>query len=192
MFTQYISYPSLYASEIFIKIAYNFSKWQNNPVYDIQFNILRYDTDIPDPREQVKSTNYNLVQQIVQPEPHNVSMATLSFQRPFNSSGLYLAVQDVGSCGDILRFQVYYEQCPSMIIGLVIYPAVPLPVRNSYMTARGSAVCAANARNSSHFEFRAFDDGRCERSVTCECLPGYVEEQQRISETNVLVSQCKG
>jgi hypothetical protein len=126
------------------------------------------------------------------PAVGNVTVVTLSFQRPSNSSGLYLALQDVGSCGDIMRFQVYYEQCPSVIVGLVIYPAVPLPVKNSLIAAEGSAVCAANARNSSHLEFRVFDDGECERSVICECLPGYVEEQQLIAGINVLVSQCKG
>lgn len=195
LFTQYISYPSLCASEIeiFIKIDYNFSKCRNNPVCDITyFNVLRYDTDSLSPREQVKSTNYNLIQQIEQPISYNATTATISFQRPSNSSGLYLAVQDVGSCGNIIRIQVYYEQCPSMIIGLVIYPALPLPVKSSLIAAEGSAVCATNARNSSNLEFRAFGNGKCERSVTCECLPGYVEDQQLISGTNLLVSQCKG
>ena len=194
LFTQYISYPSLYASEIFIKIDYNFSKCQNNPVCDIPyFNVLHFDTDSPSPREQVKSSNYNLIQQIEQPISDNATTATIPFQRPSNSSGLYLAVQDVGSCGNIMRIKVYYELCPSMIVGLVIYPALPLPVKSSLLVAaEGSAVCAANARNTSGLEFRAFGDGECERSVTCKCLPGYVEEQQLISGTNLLISQCKG
>ena len=91
-----------------------------------------------------------------------------------------------------MQIQVYYEQCPSMTVGLVLYPALPLPVRNSHIAANGTAVCAANARNLSRLEFRAFGDGECERSVMCECLPGYVEEQRLISGTNTLVSQCKG
>ena len=91
-----------------------------------------------------------------------------------------------------MRIQVYYEQCPSKIVGLVTYPALPLPGKGSLVAAEGSAVCAANAKNSSHLEFRAFSDGECERSVTCECLPGYVEEQQLFSGTNPLASWCKG
>lgn len=193
LFTQYISYPSLYASEIFIKLAYDFSKCRNNPGCDVPyFSVLRYDTDIPNPREQVRSTNYNLIQQIEQPATDDATTVTISFQRLSNSSGLYLAAQDVGSCGDIIQIQVYYEQCPSMVVGLVIYPALPLPIKGSLAVAEGSAVCAANARNSSRLEFRAFSDGDCERSVTCECVPGYVEERQLIPGTSLLMSQCRG
>lgn len=193
MFTQYISYPSLYASEIFVRIAYNFSECHNNPVCDIPyFKVLHYDTDSLNPREQVKSTNYDLIKQIEQPNSDNATTATISFKRPSNSSGLYLAVQDVGSCGYIMRIQIYYEQCPSKIVGLVTYPALPLPGKGSLVAAETSAVCAANAKNLSHLEFRAFSDGECERSVICECLPGYVEEQQLFSGTDLVVSQCKG
>ena len=193
LFMQYISYPSLYTSEIFVRITYNFSKCRDNPTCDTQyFNVLRYNADSPNPQERVKSTNYDLIKQIEQPALIGLTSATISFQRPSNSSGLYLAVQDVGSCGIIMRIQVYYEQCPSKIVGLVIYPALPLPARSSLTTAEGSAVCASNAKNSSILEFRAFNDGECERSVICECLPGYVEEQQVFPGTTLLVSQCKG
>ena len=193
LFTQYISYPSSSANEIFVRITYNFSECRDYPMCHITyFNVLRYDTNSQSPQERVKSINYNLIKRVEQPSQSDEITATVSFQRPSDSTGLYLALQDVGSCGVIFRIQVYYEQCPSKVVGLVTYPALPLPARNGPATAVGYAVCALHAENSSLLEFRAFRDGECERTVTCECSPGYMEEQQLIAGTTLLVSQCRG
>lgn len=192
LLTQYISYPSSVGNEIFVRITYDFSKCRDDPSCGITyFNVLQYHANSPSPQDQVETSNYNLIKQVEQPSLVNRAIATVSFQRP-SINGLYIAVQDLGSCGLISQIQVYYEQCPSKVVGLVIYPTLPLPGRNSVTATEASAVCAPNARNISRLEFKAFGDGECERTVMCECLPGYMEEQVLVSDTNLSVSACQG
>ena len=192
VFTQYISYPSSFANEIFVRITYDFSKCRDTPSCDITFfNVLHYHANSQSSQEQMKVSNYELIEKVDQPALADEAVVILSFERP-SSYGLYIAVQDVGSCGGISRIEVYYEHCPSKVIGLVIYPTLPFPTRKSLSAAEGTAMCAPNARNTTLLEFRAFSDGECERTVICKCLPGYVEQQLLVSGTNLLISECKG
>ena len=192
LFTQYVSYPSSNEYDIFVELTYDFSECRDDPSCNItHFDVLVYQANIPDLQEQIQSTNYKLLERIEQPLIGNEAIATASFQRS-SSNGFYLAVQDVGSCGTLSRMQVYYELCPEKVVRLVIYPSLPLPGRNSVSASEGTAVCAPNARNTSLLQFKAYSDGECERSVVCECLPGYVEELVLLPETSLLVSQCNG
>ena len=175
-----------------MKVTYEFSKCQDDPRCDTTyFNVLHHHTNCQSPQEQVSSTKYVLIERVEQPSIANETVATISFRRPL-SNGFYIAIEDVGSCGVVNRIQVYYEHCPGKVVGLVAYPALPLPARNSVTTSVGRAECAPNASNLTLLEFRAFPDGGCERTVVCECLPGYIEEPVLISGTNLFVSQCNG
>ena len=192
LFTQYISYPSSSSYEVFVRITYDFSRCRSDPMCNVSyFNVLIYHANSSNLQEQTKSSNYNILERIEQPLVDDETTTTVSFQRS-SSDGLYLALQDVGSCGTLFRLQVYYELCPGKVVRLVIYPSLPLPGRNSAFASEGTAVCAPNARNTSLLEFKAYSDGECERTVVCECVPGYVEEQVLLPGTDLLVSQCKG
>ena len=101
------------------------------------------------------------------------------FRRPANFNYTYLGLQDIGSAGSIIRIFMYYEVCPRKVEGLAIYPEVPHPGNlpgASTQTTR-FASCAEHSHNTTSLETYAYQDGRCEQSVTCICDVGYEQTQ---------------
>ena len=48
-----------------------------------------------------------------------------------SQTGLYVAIQDYGTCLGISRLRVYRNNCKGLQTGLVIYPDAPAPVDDS-------------------------------------------------------------
>ena len=102
------------------------------------------------------------------------------FRRPTNFNYTYLGLQDIGSSGSVVRIFMYYEVCPRKVEGLAIYPEVPHPGYLPGASTRTTrlASCAEHAHNTTSLDTYAYQDGRCEQSVTCVCDAGYEQSQQ--------------
>lgn len=103
-----------------------------------------------------------------------------SFLRP-SQSGLYLGLQDVGTCGQINRIIMYYTVCLAKQNGLVLFPEFANPPKggpNEIFQAK----CVCHAHPVSNMNVIANSEtGTCTEEATegakCDCDDGY-----RISE----------
>ena len=119
-FTQYISYIN--ATEVFVNITANFQECRLNPsCTQLYFDMYRYERNGVDAIAARSTTNYQLVQRIVQPSNFSGQqyMTSLSFT-PGDTNGFYLGFRDTGTCVNILRVQVYYSTLPQMPDGKII------------------------------------------------------------------------
>jgi hypothetical protein len=143
-----------------------------------------YDTNTLSETQRINPTNYqpyNGTSENSRLEQDQVNTNTDTtiigrFRRPANSY-TYLGLQDIGTFGIIDRIIMYYEVCPGRVEGLVTYPEVPhpgiLPGASSRTTRL--ARCAEHSHNTTSLETYAYQDGRCDQRVTCECDAGYEE-----------------
>ena len=100
------------------------------------------------------------------------SMDTYSFTLPPPSTGLYIAVQDIGSCLTLSRLRVYRNNCKSRKVGLVQYPSAPPPTQ----PANISTTCVANAYHVGSENVTCTSDGTWGPATpVCQCRPGYQE-----------------
>ena len=91
--------------------------------------------------------------------------------------------------GSSVKF-MYYEVCPGRVEGLVTYPEVPhpgtLPGASSWTTML--ARCAEHSHNMTSLETYAYQDGRCDQRVTCDCDAGYEENgRQCVGKLKILL-----
>ena len=159
---------------------------QNNPPCINDYVILhRYDTNALSETQRIDQTNYqpylgNSENSRLRQDQVNTNTDTTiinRFRRPANINYTYLGLQDIGSTGNIVRIFMYYEVCPRRVEGLVTYPEVPHPGELPGASSRTTrfAQCAEHSHNTTSLETYAYQDGRCEQTVTCVCDTGYEE-----------------
>ena len=94
---------------------------------------------------------------------------------PTRYTGFYLAVQDTGSCIEILRMKVYHKLCPSFQTGLVLYPDVIAPSHRPMVV---SVSCVENAHVVGSASVTCATDGSWGSLIpVCQCGPGYTRER---------------
>ena len=102
-----------------------------------------------------------------------------------SSKGLYLAVEDVGSCTRITRLYVFYYVCPSQVVNMVQYPeTVSPPTTNpSDRTAIGTCIDNASQVSAGSLELDCNINGNWEdNDLSCSCNPGY----------EIMMGACEG
>ena len=94
--------------------------------------------------------------------------ATLGFNLKPNEAGFYLALRDAGNCPTVNRVKVYYYQCPSQQVGLVLFPQIPAPTRsNSPLTVIIS--CVDGGVNTTSLDVQCDNNGVWSRIPLCDC-----------------------
>ena len=196
-FTQYNSYGA--AVEVFVDATFRWSRCTSNSACTNDFaTVHRYDTDGRVATNlQTNIDSYtpivggNAVASRLQQDASMSSdiTVTLKFIRPNNFNGLYLGFQDMGTCGQIKRFQVYYKICDTTQLELnrplVSFNEIALPLENSTSPRMESATCAENAEPISSLVVRAYGNGSCFTSAQCSCKGGY-------KRVNNVMLECEG
>ena len=142
-----------------------------------RFNLLRYFTNTP----QLPSTegsgymNRENYQRFAEPTTLvTTSMDTYSFTLPPSSTGLYIAVQDIGSCLTLSRLRVYRYNCKSRQVGLVKYPSAPSPTQ----PANIFTTCVANADHVGSRIVTCTSVGTWgPENPVCQCRLGYEDRE---------------
>ena len=113
-------------------------------------------------------------QRFVQPSTSvTTSMNTYSFTLPPSSTGLYIAVQDIGSCLTLSRLRVYRNNCKSREVGLVRYPDAPPPSSSADISV--SCVPNSSVRDGSGYVTCGSDGNWGPETPQCECDDGFQE-----------------
>ena len=201
VFTQAIDY--LDAVELIVNATVRFSsciqrRVDTPPCINDYVILHRYDTNTLSETQRMNPDNYqpyNGTSENSRLEQDQVNTNTDTtiierFRRPANINYTYLGVQDIGTAGSVIRIFMYYEVCPGRVEGIVTYPEVPhpghLPGASSRITRL--ARCAEHAHNTTSLETYAYQDGRCEQSVTCVCDAGYEENGHQCVGKSIEIS----
>ena len=99
-----------------------------------------------------------------------------------SQTGLYLAIQDYGTCLSISRMRVYHNNCKGRQTGLVIYPDAPAPVVNPVNI---NIRCVDNATFVGSDEVSCHKDGTWSAEIPeCQCNLGF--------ENTTVETKCTG
>ena len=120
----------------------------------------------------MNSDNYERLARLVHPAPRAISRnETRTFTLGQSETGFYIAIQDPGSCIQVLGLRVYRFNCPKFQTGLVLYHDAPGPVSGS---ANINIECVDNAVVSGSAEVTCGSDGRWgPENPVCQCRLGY-------------------
>ena len=188
IFTQAIDY--LDAVELIVNATVRFTSCVqrhvlNPPCRNNYVTLHRYDTNTLIETERSDPDNYQpyngtAESSRLEQDQDNTNVDTTiigRFRRPASINYTYLGLQDIGTYGIVSRIFMYYEVCPGRVEGLVTYPEVPHPGRLPGALSRTTrlARCAEHSRNTTSLETYAYQDGRCEQRVRCDCDVGYEE-----------------
>ena len=180
-FTQHISKdfdPNIYnyPVDIRVEIRYAGISCRKRHGCNPNFSILTYITNNP----QLSSTQGNgymnrnnyMNNVTITPEQTSTSYTEIqSFTLQPSQIGLYVAIQDYGTCLGISRMRVYRNNCPSYQDRLVLYPDAPAPVSDSVPVVTS---CVDNAEPIGSSTVMCGSDGTWRRATaTCGCSPGY-------------------
>ena len=191
LFTQYISYHS--SREVYVNISFNLAECRSHASCNKLFlNVYFYSTNQQELLQRIDPINYEPIGQIRQPQNERSANQVIRFNRPMNHKGFYLGIEDVGSCGNITRVQVFYKICPAKVVGLVTYPSLALPPLNSLKPSEASGHCAVNSLNTTSFQYRAFLNGTCQYESKCVCKEGYRENVLPVFGSSLEISVCEG
>ena len=174
LFTQYIRYID--ATEVFVNITTNFQECRlaSNPsCTQLYVNMYRYERNGVDATAARTTANYQFVRRIEQPSNFQQFAGSFNFTPSGNTNGFYLGFRDTGTCVNLLRIQVYYRISPERTDGLVTYPEIALPPKDSSETVTAMATCAANSTNLTSLLVTCFANGSCVDVASCACVPGY-------------------
>lgn len=169
--TQYI--PYLEAKRVLVNVTYRFTQCTNNPNCLNDFVTLsRYDVETREAR-QTDTRNY-VEMEVLRQEGKKAVSKHLIFTKPENANGFYLGFRDNGTCGQVRRIVVYYENAPGYIDenSLVTCPCVAYPELESETNSR-ECTCHANALPIGSLVRRANYTGFVKEVPMCGCKPGY-------------------
>ena len=159
-----------------MNITANFQECRlNSACTQLYVDMYRYERNGVDATAARNTTNYQLVRRIEQPSGFSQQQyaASLCFTPLGNTNGFYLGFRDTGTCVNILRLQVYYRTKPQSPVGLVTYPEIALPPKDSSEAVTAIASCAANSTNLTSFLVTCFANGTCVDVASCGCVPGH-------------------
>lgn len=169
--TQYI--PYLEARRVFVNVSYRFTQCTNNRNCHNDFvSLSRYDVE----NKQVLQTdtqNY-IEMQVLQQVGRNTVSKHLNFERPENANGFYLGLRDIGTCGQVERIIVYYENAPGYTDdnNLVTCPCIAYPESESDINSK-ECTCHAHALPVGSLVRTADHSGAVNEMPVCGCKPGY-------------------
>ena len=169
MFTQYINY--LNAVEVYIDMSLDIDGAciANIACTNMQLTMHIFNRNGNNEQERVDQGNYDTLS-VLSPPDGVEGPIRVRFNKTADTEGFYLAVQDVGTCGTVGQFIVYYRACPERSEGLVFYPEFGLPSTGSLTT---NAVCANGSSPTSSPLLTGYSNGTCEGTPACACDPGY-------------------
>ena len=99
-----------------------------------------------------------------------------------SQTGLYVAIQDYGTCLGISRLRVYRNNCKGLQTGLVIYPDAPAPVDDSVNI---NIACVDNATVVGSDQVSCHNNGTWgAEDPECQCNLGY--------ESSTIETECTG
>ena len=173
-----------YPTEVYLNITYRFTQCNQGCTNNF-VTLYRYDTNsIASVSDRTNNSNYLPTPLFGQGTENTdsrfqqVGNLDVNVVRSFTtvgSTGFHLGIRDTGTCGQVRRIFLYYTPCTKKPQdGLVSYPELVRPPEGSPPNV-AEACCAPNSHNTTSLSFRAYSasDGRCERSVRCECDAGY-------------------
>ena len=183
VFTQYISY--LQAREVFVNISAGFTECRlsRNPrCNQLYVDMYRYERDGRNDVAARTTSNYQLVQRIKQPNgfARRTYQTSFTFIPSGNTNGFYVGIRATGTCINIQRIQIYYNEFTPVAPCPVICPATGLPPAGT--TASVKCSCPANSDATSSLQMICRSDGMCTGNPTCQCHEGY----------HKLSGQCRG
>lgn len=189
MFSQHILYPpgsqTIGETEIWVNVTFKFSECTFNSDCTNDFvTLYRFDANRLEPKsERLDPSNYvplfgpgteTTESRLQQESSSHINIKSLrSFLAPRSHTGFYLGIRDTSTCGKVSRIIIYYTPCHSYREGLVSYPEVIRPPEGSLFPNVAHACCAPHSHNTTSRSVRAYNDGRCDFSVKCECDKGH-------------------
>ena len=170
-FTQYISKSVSTQSNIsiFVNITTRFSSC--NPSCPKSLNIFY--SIVNSPVALLNTSNFSLLSTIT--GTTTAAFETfISFDIKPDEAGLYIALQDRGSCTNLNRVKVYYYQCPAQQVGLALYPSTPASTKQN-VPVLVAASCATGSVNLSSPYVQCDNSGAWNGIINCSCnvLNGY-------------------
>ena len=179
MFSQHVCLKG--AKEIFVNVTYTFDQCKRNSNCDDEFLTL-HKYDVKNTVSDKTETN-NYTPMFGSIEESKIGTApgdkiTKSLIRDPESTGMYVGIQDTGTCGQISRIIMYYKVCNAKQVGLVRYPEFPAPPTNGEDEIF-EAECVCNAHPVTSMAVTASSKtGQCSDVASggarCECDAGYV------------------
>ena len=181
LFTQHISKdfdPNIYnyPVDIRVEIRYAGISCRQRHGCNPSFSILTYITNNP----RLPSTQGNGYMNrdrytnnvTITPEQTSTPYTEIqSFTLQPSQTGLYVVIQDYGTCLGISRLRVYRNNCKGRQTGLVIYPDAPAPVDDSVNI---NIACVNNAHVVGSPQVSCFSDGTWgSEDPICQCNLGY-------------------
>ena len=117
---------------IAVEVIYDLQGCRYQLGCDMEFKLLNYKTNTPQPPSTTGSGYMNIVNY----EQFGIARPQALFERHDftlypSDTGFYIALQDTGTCVNISRLRVYRYICPKRQVGLVLYPETPAPVSGS-------------------------------------------------------------
>ena len=115
VFTQYISY--LQAREVFVNISAGFTECrlaQNPRCNQLYVDMYRYERNGRNDGAARTTSNYQLIRRIQQPNgfARRTYRTSFTFNPSSNFNGFYVGIRATGTCINIQRLQIYYNESP--------------------------------------------------------------------------------
>ncbi len=159
---------------MFVDVSYRFTQCTNNRNCHNDFVTLsRYDVEGKMDGQQEDTQSY-IEMLTMQQEGRSTVSKHLSFDRPENANGFYLGLRDIGTCGQVNRIIVYYENAPGYTRenSLVTCPCIAYPKAEGEMNNK-NCTCHANALPMGSLVRTANHSGAVSEMPVCGCKPGY-------------------
>ena len=175
LITQFISFETVAANSGFtINVELNLSMCMDCE----NFNLYVFQTDGEDGDNAQNLDNYESVDTVT----FGVGVTEVELQT--TSRGVYLALQDSGSCVNVTQLRVFYQRCEASIIDFIQYGET----LNGLVTT-GS--CVANA-NQSGTLMATCNNGSFvpSQGSSCVCVSGTIGNQDQTNCTGVCVCVC--
>ena len=186
MITQYINITDEGVEQLTVTMTFDTAiSVEQCPTCPQSFGLYSYETDVPDENGRGNQsfymntgTRFFHVQNSEEAESDTQDFLV-------SSKGLYLAVEDVGSCTRITRLYVFYYVCPSQVMNMVQYPETVSPpsTNPSDRTAIGTCIDNASEVSGGSLELDCNIIGNWEdNDLSCSCNPGY----------EIIMGACEG
>jgi len=183
VFTQYISY--LQAREVFVNISAGFTECrlaQRPRCNQLYVDMYRYERNGRNDAAARTTSNYQLIRRVQQPNgfAQRTYRTSFTFNPSGNTNGFYVGIRATGTCINVQRLQIYYNEFMPNVDPPVRCPQTGLPPAGT--TASVTCSCPANSVATSDLQLICSSDGTCIGNPTCQCHEGYQE----------LSRQCRG
>ena len=185
VFTQYISY--LEARQVLVNISAGFTECrlaQSPRCNQLYVDVYRYERNGRNDAAARTTSNYQLVRRIQQPNgfAQRTYRTSFTFNPSGNTNGFYIGVRGTGTCINIQRLQIYYNEFMPIVDPPVKCPRTGLPPQGT--TASVTCSCSANSVATSDLQLTCSSDGTCTGNPTCQCQRGYGLQEERCGGTS--------